>query len=496
MPIMVYNTLTRKKEELKPQHGNRLYMFVCGITPYDFAHLGHAKTYIAFDTIVRYLRYRGNDVFYIQNVTDIDDNIITRARETGVTEKELAEKFFKKYMRDMKALNVHSVDKFAKATDYMLEIIAQIEILISKGFAYESNGNVYFEVRKFKDFGKLSGQVLDDLKAGARVELDENKRNPEDFALWKSHKEGEPYWESPWGKGRPGWHIEDTAISMTFFGDQYDIHGGGPELIFPHHDSEIAQAEACSGKEPFVRYWLHTGLLNVDGEKMAKSLGNFWTVKDALREFPPEVLRFFLIYAHYRSPIDYTQEQLEESRKSYLRLLDTYNLIRLKHGRADSDKQGEAEGGAEDLEKSALSDFDKEMDIIREESYDAFITAMDDDFNTREAIATLFKLITEVNKRLTEPKEKGLAKAILGKLEKDFSAYGEILGLFEQEPQEGQDVELVKQLIELLIENRAFARKNKNFEEADKIRDKLKTLNIILEDSAQGTTWKFGSETK
>jgi cysteinyl-tRNA synthetase len=360
-------------------------MFVCGITPYDNAHLGHAKTYIAFDTIARYLRYRGFDLFYIQNVTDIDDNIIKRAKETGTTEKELAEKFFRLYLDDMKALNVRSVDKFARATNYMQEIIYQISTLIEKGFAYESNGSVYFEVRKFDGFGKLSRQQLDDLQAGARVELDENKRNPEDFALWKAHKEGEPSWESPWGAGRPGWHIEDTAISMTFFGDQYDLHGGGPELIFPHHDSEIAQAEACSGKEPFVKYWLHTGLLNVDGEKMAKSLGNFWTVKDALKEFPAEVLRFFLIYAHYRSPIDFTREQLDEARKGYNRLRDTYNLIR-------TELERKTDGAPEDAAEEKMTDAYPELDSIRQETYTDFINVMDDDFNTREAIAALFKL--------------------------------------------------------------------------------------------------------
>jgi cysteinyl-tRNA synthetase len=482
MPVYLYNTLTHNKDELKPRIGNRLYMFVCGITPYDYAHLGHAKTYIAFDTIARYLRFKGYDVFYIQNVTDIDDNIIRRAKETGVSEKELAEKFFNLYLSDMKALNVYSVDKFAKATDYIPEIIAQITTLIEKGYAYESNGNVYFEVRKFNDFGKLSRQSLDDLQAGARVELDENKRNPEDFALWKSHKEGEPYWESPWGPGRPGWHIEDTAISMALFGDQYDIHGGGPELIFPHHDSEIAQAEACSGKVPFVTYWLHTGLLNIEGEKMAKSLGNFWTVKDALEAFPAEVLRFFLIYAHYRSPIDFTNEQLKDSQKSYQRLLDTYSLIKNELGKNEDIKKDDK-----------LTEADKEMDSIREESYNTFIKSMDDDFNTREAIAVLFKLSTEINKRLSVTGDSKLSRNIMVKLENDFKTYGQILGIFEQEEISGSEGELIKDLIDLLIDIRTEARENKNYEASDKIRDRLKELNIVLEDSTSGTTWKYQS---
>jgi cysteinyl-tRNA synthetase len=479
MPIQLYNTLTRTKDDLEPRIGNRLYMFVCGITPYDYSHLGHAKTYIAFDTITRYLRFSGYDVFYIQNVTDIDDNIIKRAKESEMDEKGLADKFFRYFQEDMEKLNVSTVDKFAKATDYIPEIIAQIKTLIDKGYAYDSNGSVYFEVRKFEEFGKLSGQVLDDLQAGARVELDENKRNPEDFALWKAHKEGEPYWESPWGKGRPGWHIEDTAISMTFFGNQYDIHGGGPELIFPHHDSEIAQAEACSGKIPFVKYWLHTGLLNVEGEKMAKSLGNFWTVRDALKAFTPEVLRFFLINAHYRSPIDFTKEQLEESRKSYTKLLDTFNLIR-----------NELAG----TEQKEGTENDSEMESVREESYREFLAAMDDDFNTREAIASMFKLSTEVNKRLTGPDSKKLSQSVLLNLQSDFRSYGDILGLFEQDQLAGQEGETLKQLVELLIELRADARTNKNYEDADRIRDRLKEMNITLEDSVKGTSWKFSNE--
>lgn len=487
MTIMLYNTLTRMKEELKPRVGNRLYMFVCGITPYDNAHLGHAKTYISFDTIARYLRYRGFDLFYIQNVTDIDDNIIKRAKESGTTEKELAEKFFRLYLDDMTALNVKSVDKFARATNYIPEIITQITTLIEKGFAYESNGSVYFEVRKFQGFGKLSRQELDDLQAGARVEVDENKRNPEDFALWKARKEGEPYWESPWGAGRPGWHIEDTAISMTFFGDQYDLHGGGPELIFPHHDSEIAQAEACSGKEPFVKYWLHTGLLNVEGEKMAKSLGNFWTIKDALKEFPAEVLRFFLIYAHYRSPIDFTREQLDEAKRGYNRLWDTYNLIRSRL----EQKMKETTGAGDEEE---LTEVDSELESIRQEIHTEFIKVMDDDFNTREAIAALFKLSTEVNKRLSGVHKKDMSFIVLKKLDEDYATYGKILGLFEQEIGTGGDIELVKQLVEMLIENRTEARKNKNFEEADRIRDRLKKMGIILEDSQSGTTWKFDTD--
>ncbi len=285
--MKVYNTLTRKLEEFEPLHGNRVNMFVCGVTPYDHTHLGHAKTLIGFDVIAKYLRYKGYSVFYIQNVTDVDDNLINRSSESGKSVPELVERFFGLFMEEMEALSMDSVNLYPRATEHMQEIIDQVEGLVEKGYAYESGGNVYFEVGKFADFGKLSKQVLDKLQAGARVEVDENKRNPEDFALWKAHKPGEPAWDSPWGKGRPGWHIEDTAMTMAYFGEQYDIHGGATELMFPHHEAEIAQAEALTGKEPFVKYWMHTGVLNVDGVKMSKSLKNFWKLQDALREYEP-----------------------------------------------------------------------------------------------------------------------------------------------------------------------------------------------------------------
>jgi cysteinyl-tRNA synthetase len=327
MALKVYNTLTHDKEEFKPISGNRVYMFVCGPTTYDHSHLGHARTYVAFDMIARYLRFKGFDLFYLMNITDIDDNIINRANELNVQPAELADKFFKLFLNDMQALNIQSVNLYAKATEHVPEIISQAQVLINKNYAYHIAGKVYYEVEKFEDFGKLSGQNLDALQAGARVEIDEDKRNPLDFILWKSEKPGEPTWESPWGSGRPGWHIEDTAITTKYFGDQYDVHGGARDLIFPHHESEITIAESATGKKPFVKYWFHTGFLNIEGEKMSKSLGNFFTIQDVLEKYDPEVVRFFLLYTHYRSPIDFTEKYLEEAKTSYARLQNSIQKL-------------------------------------------------------------------------------------------------------------------------------------------------------------------------
>ncbi|MFQ6127932.1 MAG: cysteine--tRNA ligase [Thermoplasmata archaeon] len=465
--MLVYNTLTRKKEEFIPLKGKRVTMFVCGVTPYDYSHLGHAKTYVAFDAIARYLRYKGYNVLYLQNVTDVDDHIIERSKETGIPEAELAEEYFRYFLEDMGALSVESINVYAKATDHMSEIIEQIKGLLEKGYAYEVDGNVYFEVRKFKDFGKLSRQKLDELRAGARVEIDERKRNPEDFALWKRQKPGEPAWESPWGMGRPGWHIEDTAIAMAHFGAQYDIHGGATELIFPHHESEIAQAEALTGVEPYVKYWLHTGVLNVEGEKMAKSLGNFWTIRDALNEYKPEVLRFFLLYAHYRSPIDFSRDQLEEAKRSFQRLLDSLEAGRQHLNRAVS---GENEAGKKLVESA-------------EEVKKEFEEAMDDDFNTREAISTLFELSRELNVGIANNADKDS----VGKAIRVFENLGDVLGLFRE--REGQP-ELVDKILGLLIEVRERARSKKDYETADWIRSELGKLGIHLEDAKKGVVRK------
>ncbi len=466
--MKVYNTLTRQLEEFDPIHGNRVNMFVCGVTPYDHTHLGHAKTLIGFDVIAKYLRYKGYSVFYIQNVTDVDDNLINRSSESGKSVPELVERFFGLFLEEMEALGMDSVNLYPRATEHMQEIIDQVEGLIEKGYAYESGGNVYFEVGKFEDFGKLSKQVLDKLQAGARVEVDENKRNPEDFALWKAHKPNEPAWDSPWGKGRPGWHIEDTAMTMAYFGEQYDIHGGATELMFPHHEAEIAQAEALTGKVPFVKYWMHTGVLNVDGVKMSKSLKNFWKLQDALKEYDAGVIRFYLVNAHYRSPLDLTDESFEESKQGYERLVETLQNVQFALRIQAGDDR---------------TPLDDEIEKAADEAIAKFEEWMDNDFNTREAISHLFTFSTKVNTALP----RGLSRQTLERVLFVFKTIGGVLGLFKEELEHD---EVIDGLMNFLVEMREKARKEKNFEVSDEIRDRLAKIGILLEDTKYGPRWK------
>jgi len=480
MVLKVYNTLTGEKEEFKPRVGNRVYMFVCGPTVYDHSHLGHARTYIAFDMIARYLRYRGYDLFYLMNITDIDDNIINRSNELNIPSDELAEKFFRLFITDMEALNISSVNLYAKATEHVPEIIDQAQTLIDKGFAYNIDGNVYFEVRKFEDFGKLSNQNLDELQAGARIEVDEEKRNPEDFILWKKEKPGEPTWDSPWGKGRPGWHIEDTAITTKYFGDQYDIHGGARDLIFPHHESEITIAESATGKKPFVKYWFHTGFLNVEGDKMSKSLGNFFTIQEILEKYNAQIIRYFLLYTHYRSPIDFSEKFLEEAATGYKRLKNSYQQL-------DSAIKSAPEG----TEGSKL---DSELLDQIDGYHNKFLAAMDDDFNTREAIATLFEFSHTINKVCTNSGENKTkySKKTLERVSDMFFELSNILGLFNRmDIEETSNIErLDDKLIDLLLSIRENLRTVKQFQLADMIRDKLKELGIQIEDTKDGAKWK------
>ena len=486
MVLKVQNTLTRNKEEFKPMTGNRVYMFVCGPTTYDHSHLGHARTYVAFDVIARYLRYKGYDLFYLMNITDIDDNIINRANELNIPANELADKFFKLFIKDMDALNVNTVNLYAKATEHVPEIFFQAQALINNGFAYESNGKVYFQVEKLVDFGKLSGQDMDALQAGARVEIDEDKRNPMDFILWKAEKPNEPSWDSPWGKGRPGWHIEDTAITTKYFGDQYDIHGGARDLIFPHHESEIAIAESATGKKPFVKYWLHTGFLNVEGDKMSKSLGNFFTIQDVLKKYDAEVIRYFLLYTHYRSPIDFAEKLLEEAKVSYGRLGNAYQeLLNAKKSAPETD---------------GLSNNDNELIEQAKQIREKFLTVMDDDFNTREAIASLFDFSHFINKALTDVSStvgapnQGYSKAALNQVLEIFLELSNILGLFENEVGgDRADSDISDKLMDLLISLREKLRAEKNFQLSDEIRDNLKAMGIVLEDLKDGTKWKLSS---
>ncbi len=465
-PIRVHNTLTRSKEAFAPLRDRLVNMFVCGITPQDQAHLGHAKTYITFDLVARYLRWRGYQVFYLQNVTDVEDRIIDKMRETGQDWREIVRHYYDEYMDGMRALNCTSVDVYAYATDHIPEIVAQIQGLLDKGFAYVTDTGVYYDTTKFPDWGKLSGQKMEELRPGARVAVDETKRNPADFALWKAQKPGEPAWDSPWGKGRPGWHIEDTAITISRFGPQYDLHGGATELMFPHHEAEVAQAEAFTGLKPFVRYWMHGGMLMVKGEEMHKSLGNFWAIKDAVARWDPMVLRFFLLNAHYRSPIDFSPEAIEEAGRSYERLREaTRNL--------EAALRSPPEKGPGDAA----------LDAATAHARSAFETAMSDDFNTREAIAAIFEYARELNRAV----QTGAGRAALTGAKDAFDRFAQVLGLFAGA---GGGAGLDAREIEAMISTREDARKRRDFATADRIRAELAERGIVLEDTRTGARWK------
>ncbi|TCK04646.1 cysteine--tRNA ligase [Phorcysia thermohydrogeniphila] len=472
MGIKVFNTLTEKKEEFVPLEGKTVRMYVCGPTVYDHAHIGHARSAVVFDVIRRWLEYRGYEVIYVRNYTDIDDKIIKRSREEGIPWYEVAQKYIDSYEEDMRALNVKEPTYKPRVTEHIPEIIEVIKGLIEKGYAYEANGDVYFSVEKFPGYGKLSKRKLEELIAGARIEPGEGKKNPLDFALWKKSKEGEPGWESPWGIGRPGWHIECSAMSMKYLGETMDIHGGGLDLIFPHHENEIAQSESYTGK-PFVRYWIHNGFVMVNKEKMSKSLGNFFTVKEILEKFSPDVLRLFLLSTHYRSPIDFSTERLEEAERSLKRLLnflDSKEVIR------------------------SLPEKGEEEDVIDVESYrKKFEEAMDDDFNTAKAFGVLFELVKEANqlkdRYLREGRIPKATKTSLVEAVELVENMLKLLGLkLEREKEEGIEDELIK----LLIEVRGELRKRKIFDLADRIRDRLKELGITLEDLPTGTVYKKG----
>jgi len=442
--LKLYNTLTRKKEVFKPLKNKKVNLFVCGITPYDYSHIGHAKTYVQFDVIVKYLKYKGYKVFYLQNITDIDDKIINRAKELNLDPKSLSKEYESYYHEDMKSLNVDSVTKYAKATDYIKEIISQVERLIKKGFAYKISDGYYFNLSKFKDYGKLAGRTMEGAEdAISRIDDSKEKKNKGDFCLWKFSKMGEPVWKSKIGDGRPGWHIEDTAITESFFGPQYDIHGGAKDLIFPHHEAEIAQMESISGKKPLVKYWLHTGFLNVSGKKMSKSIGNFYTIRDVLKKYNSDILRFFFIQTHYRSQIDFSEQNIDNAKNSLERINES--IIKLKNS------------------KDNLPD--KYYKKVKEE----FINAMDDDFNTPEAFAILFNFIKEINK-------KGGGK----KAYKLISEIDKIFNIFDL-----KEIKIPKKIKDL-VKEREKARKNKDFKEADMIREIIKKEGYILEDSEKG----------
>ena len=457
--MKVYNTMTRKKEEFKPMNRNRIKMFVCGPTVYDKSHIGHGRTYIAFDVIVRYLKYKGYSVFYLQNITDIDDKIIKRANELGVEPLKLAKEFENRYIADMERLGVKSVNFYARAMEHLKEIINQIQTLIDKGFAYETPTGVYFDESLFEDFGKLSNRNIEELNVH-RVNVDPTKRHPGDFALWKKRDE-EPAWDSPWGKGRPGWHIEDTAISETYFGGQFDIHGGGLDLIFPHHEAEIAQMESATGKNPMVKYWIHTGFLNVRGEKMSKSLGNFITIEELLTDYNPQVFRFFVLSTHYRSPIDFSGDALQQSENSLKRI---YKLMETIDELLDTpiDEKNESD-----------DNYIKLLENTKKE----FLDAMDNDFNTPIALSTIFNFIRDINKGINE---ENISKNVFKEIKSLLNELGNILGLtFSFESNKGDSKD---ELVNILVDIREKLRQKKDYDLADEIRSRLKDTGINLED--------------
>ena len=477
MTIRIYNTLSKKKEIFKPIKTGMVKMYVCGPTVYDSCHLGHARSVVVFDVITRYLKEQGYKITYVRNFTDVDDKIIKRANKTGITTHELTTRFIREFYEDMDLLYVKRADIEPKVTDHMDDIIKFIEKLVSKNIAYEIDGDVFFAIDKFEEYGKLSGRKLEDMQAGSRVVIDQRKKNPFDFALWKSSKPGEPFWDSPFGTGRPGWHIECSAMSCKYLGETFDIHGGGKDLIFPHHENEIAQSESLHAK-PYANYWIHNGFVRINQEKMSKSLGNYLSIKELLKTWHPEVLRLFLLSNHYRSPIDFTDKNMCEAG---IGLDKMYSL----------------------LERAQAIEIKSTGDSLKKDEYwNQFTDAMDDDFNTARGIGILFKAIREMNRLF----DMGADSGSLEKLSKiqngisDIKRIGQVLGILNEslssysaykKSQGTEENSLDSKMIEQLIDERTAARQDKNWAKADQIRKKLEENNISLEDSSNGTMWKY-----
>lgn len=463
--MRIFNTLTRTKEELKPITEGEYKIYACGPTVYNFIHIGNARPLCVFDVMRRYLEYRGNKVIFVQNFTDIDDKIIRRANEENLTYKQVSEKYIEEFWTDANGMNIRKATYHPKATENIDEIISIVSTLIEKGYAYVVDGDVYFSTKKFPEYGKLSHQPLEDLEAGARINIGEKKREPMDFALWKSAKPGEPYWDSPWGKGRPGWHIECSAMVRRFLGKTIDIHCGGQDLIFPHHENEIAQSECCNGV-PFSNYWMHNGFITVDRIKMSKSLGNFFTVRDVAKQFGYEPIRYLMISCQYRSPINYSLDAIEQCKASLERLYTCRDNL-------DFSMQNAVDAAGEN-DKEAL-------DAIASRTNE-FIDAMEDDLNTADAIGVLFELVRDINTHINGREN---SKTVVAAAIKAFDEITGVLGLlYNRKNQTSLDDE-----IEALIEQRTAARKAKNWTEADRIRDELKEKGIILEDTPQGVKW-------
>ncbi len=460
--MKIFNTLTRQKEDLKTVEEGKVKIYACGPTVYNFIHIGNARPLCVFDVLRRFLEYTGYEVRFVQNFTDIDDKIIKRANEENSTYKEVSEKYIEEFWKDVNGMNIREATVHPKATENIDEIINIVSTLIDKGYAYAVDGDVYFSPKKFNEYGKLSHQPLEDLEAGARIMVGEVKKEPMDFALWKSAKPGEPYWESPWGHGRPGWHIECSAMVRRYLGETIDIHCGGQDLVFPHHENEIAQSECCNGT-PFANYWMHNGYINVDNVKMSKSLGNFFTVRDVAEKYGYEPIRYLMISSHYRSPINYSTDIIEQCKAS---------LVRLYTCRDNLDFA---------LKNAVEGEVSAEVSAMLEKRKEQFIAAMNDDLNTADAIAAVFELVRDINTNvITDAPVKGNCEAAV----KLFDELCGVLGLVYQRKEENLDDE-----VEALIAQRTEARKTKNWAEADRIRDELKAMGIVLEDTAQGVKW-------
>ncbi len=464
--IKVYNTLNKKKEEFIPLTPGEVKMYVCGPTVYNFFHIGNGRTFIVFDTIRRYFEYRGFKVDFVQNFTDIDDKMIKKANEEGTTVKKIGDTYIKEYYQDADALNIERATVNPRATEFIGEIIKFVKGLVDKGYAYEVDGDVYFSTKKFQGYGKLSGQNIEDLQSGARISVDERKKDPMDFAIWKAQKPGEPAWNSPWGMGRPGWHIECSCMAKKLLGETIDIHAGGSDLKFPHHENEIAQSEALTG-EPFARYWLHSAFVNVNNEKMSKSLNNFFTAREILERYDADVIRFLMLSAHYRQQLNFSEDLLESAKASVERI---YNAI------------GNLENLIDEVSREEMNEEEKAYLESLNKYKEKYIEKMDDDFNTADAITAIFDLIKDTNTNITIDSSKELAQKAL-ELTRELGAP---LGMFQKSTKGNLEEE-----IEALIAKRQQARKDRDFALADKIRDELKDRGIVLEDTPQGVRWKM-----
>jgi len=483
MVLRVFNTMSGQMEEFKPLRDKHVGVYVCGPTVYDWSHLGHARTYIAFDVIVRWLEFRGYSVFYVQNITDVghlttdtaEDKIVKRAREARIEPMQLVEVYMREYFRDLDSLGVKRPDISPRATGHLIEMIAAIQSLIKKGYAYEVNGNVFFDVSKLDDYGKLSKIKLDEMLEGSRFEVHPDKRNARDFALWKRAEPNTVLkWWSPWGTGFPGWHIECAIMGLKYLGSQFDIHGGARDLIFPHHENEIAQSEAMTGKKPFVKYWLHTGFLKINGEKMSKSLGNYITVRDALKKYDAEAIRLFVLSTHYRSEVDFTDERLKGAEASLRRFYNTLDSL---------------EDAIKISVKRELTSGEKDFNDIVEKLRGEFVKVMDEDFNTPQALAALFEMSKEINRFLDEQKQVSIE--LLEKVYDCFSELGKALGLFQKEKTKQIGGKIADDLVQLLFDLREELRKKGDYGLSDEIRAKMKKLGLVIEDTAEGPKWKL-----